>query len=164
MSDSVQLYVKTCEFCQRNKASNLKKAGLLQSLDIPDYPWQSCSMDFITQLPETSKGYDALMVVVDRLTRMTILIPTYTHVTAPEAARLFFEYIFKDHGMPESIVSDRDPRFTGKFWQHLYWCMGTKLRMSSAYHPQTDGLTFCVQPKLVWTLRLIYGTHLRLAK
>ena len=98
-------------------------------------------MDFVTQLPETSKGYDALMVVVDRLTRMTVLIPTYTHVTAPEAARLFFEHVFTRYGMPTSIVSDRDPRFTGNFWQHLYKCLGTKLRMSSAYHPQTDGLT-----------------------
>jgi transposase InsO family protein len=80
-------------------------------------------------------------LLTDLRARWTVLIPTYTHVTAPEAARLLFDNISRDFSMPESTVSDRDTRFTSSFWQHLYKCMGTKLRMSSAYHPQTDGLT-----------------------
>jgi len=141
MVDAVKLYIKTCSFCQRNKPSNMRKAGLLQSLDIPEFYWQSVSTDFITQLPETRRGNDALMVVVDRLSKMVILIPTQTTVTAAGAAKLFFENVFKDHGMPLSIVSDRDPRFTGNFWKALNASTGTNLRMSTAYHPQTDGLT-----------------------
>jgi len=141
MVDDVRLYVKTCGSCQRNKPSNQKKGGLLKSLDIPSYPFESVSMDFITQLPETARGNDALLVVVDRLSKLTILIPTNTTVSAAEAATLFYDNVFKNHGMPLSIVSDRDPRFTAKFWQEFYKCMGTTLKMSSGYHPETDGLT-----------------------
>jgi len=84
--EDVRLYVKTCGSCQRNKPSNQKKGGLLKSLDIPSYPFESVSMDFITQLPETARGNDALLVVVDRLSKLTILIPTNTTVSAAEAA------------------------------------------------------------------------------
>ena len=141
MVNDIRLYISTCDFCQKNKPSNTHRAGLLQSLDIPDCLWQSVSMDFITQLPETKQGYDALFVVVDRLSKMVVLIPTHTKVTAAGAATLYFEHVFKNFGMPESIVSDRDVRSTGRFWRELHKCTGTVLRMSTAYHPQTDGLT-----------------------
>ncbi len=99
----MKLYIKTCSFCQRNKPSNMRKAGLLQSLDIPEFYWQSVSTDFITQLPETQRGNDALMVVVNRLSKMVILIPTQTTVTVVGAAKLFFENVFKDHGLVHRI-------------------------------------------------------------
>ncbi len=104
MVDDVRLYIKTCERCQKNKPSNLKKAGLLTPLPIADNPFESVSLDFITELPETQRGHDALLVVVDRLSRLTTLIPS-----AAEAAALFYENVFVHFGMPTSIISDRDP-------------------------------------------------------
>jgi transposase InsO family protein len=98
-------------------------------------------MDFIMPLPMTDQGHDALLVIVDRLSRYTILIPTVTTITAVDTAHLFYDHIFRHFGMPTSIVSDRDVRFTSMFWQELFDCLGTNLRLSSAYHPQTNGLT-----------------------
>ena len=98
-------------------------------------------MDFITQLPTTQQGHDAIFVVVDRLTKRAHFIPTHTSVTAPEVATLFLNTIFKDHGIPRTIISDRDARFTSHFWKALFQELGTKLAMSTAFHPQTDGQT-----------------------
>ena len=98
-------------------------------------------MDFITQLPLTKKGHDAIFVVVDKLSKTIKAIPTTTNVTAPEVADLFFHHIFRHFGLPSIIISDRDSRFTGKFWQTLWAKLGTKLAMSTAFHPQTDSQT-----------------------
>ena len=141
MSKDIKRYVKTCDSCQRNKPSNQLPPGLLQPLTIPEQKWESISMDFIMQLPPTPRKHDAIMVVVDRLTKRAHFIPTNTTVTAPEVAKLFFENIFKYHGLPKTIISDRDPRFTSRFWTALFKLLGTKLNMSTAYHPQTDGQT-----------------------
>jgi transposase InsO family protein len=141
MERDVRLYVRTCDSCQRNKPSNQRKPGLLQPLPIPDHNWDSVSMDFVVRLPMTLTGYDAVMVVVDRLTKMAHLVPSTTDSTAEDTARLFFDEIFRLHGLPASIVSDRDPKFTSAFWQTLFSLTGTKLKMSTAYHPQTDGQT-----------------------
>ena len=92
-------------------------------------------------LPRTKKGHTALMVVVDRLSKRVVLIATKTEVTAIEAARLFFDNVVRHHGLPDSIVSDRDPRFTSRFWEGLFDLLGTKLARSTAQHPQTDGQT-----------------------
>ena len=88
-----------------------------------------------------SKGYDYLLVVIDRFTSQVHLLPTTTHATAKAVVWLFFTEIVRLHGMPESIVSDRDPKFTSKFWKELHRLMGTKLLMSTSFHPQTDGAT-----------------------
>jgi hypothetical protein len=98
-------------------------------------------MDFITQLPVTKKGYDAIAVFVDRLTKMVHFAPTYTDCSAIDVARLFNDTVFKHHGLPSKLISDRDPRFTSKFWTELTRLLGTKLKMSAASHPQTDGQT-----------------------
>ena len=98
-------------------------------------------MDLITQLPRTRTGYDAIFVVVDKYSKMIHCIPTTTTVTAPQLANLFFREIVRHHGLPTSIISDRDPRFTSSFWSELWKRLGTKLAMSTAYHPQTDGQT-----------------------
>jgi len=134
-------YVLHCPTCQRDKAQTVKKAGLLQPLPIPNFKWESVSMDFITQLPVTRAGNDAIAVFVDRLTKMVHFAPTTTDVTAEGVARLFNHYVFKHHGMPSELISDRDPRFTSKFWTELTRMLGTKLKMSTAFHPQTDGQT-----------------------
>ncbi len=133
--------VYTCDKCQKNKNVTQRAAGLLQPLEIPAHKWTDISMDFIVQLPKTQAGYDAILVVVDRLTKMCHFIPTHTSVDAHGTAELFREYIFKAHGVPESIVSDRDTRFTGKFMTDLCKILGIQQKMSSAYHPQTDGQT-----------------------
>lgn len=99
-------------------------------------------MDFIVQLPKTKEGFDAIMTVVERLTKRAYFLPTRTDATAADIAQLFFDRIVcAGHGLPLVIVSDRDARFTSKFWQALFKCFGTKISMSTAFHPQTDGLS-----------------------
>src|SRR4051812_10814739 len=98
-------------------------------------------MDFIVQLPITKSGYDAIVVFVDTFSKMVHFAPTKTTAMAPDTARLFFDHIFRLHGLPKSIVSDRDAKFTSKFWKSLFQTLGTKLAMSTAFHPQTDGQT-----------------------
>jgi hypothetical protein len=141
MEKSVRDYIRTCDSCQRNKPSNMLPPGLLQPLPIPDHNWDSVSMDFVVALPKTLDGNDAIMVVVDRLSKMAHFIPATTDMTAEGCARLFFDEVFRLHGLPTSVVSDRDPKFTSVFWRSLFQLTGTKLAMSTAYHPQTDGQT-----------------------
>jgi transposase InsO family protein len=141
MADSVLEFIKSCDSCQRVKPRFGKPPGLLQPLPIPEAPWTSVSMDFVTGLPKSKAGYDAILVVVDRLTKMARLIPTHTSVTARQTAQLFLDEVFRQHGMPDELVTDRDPRFTGNFFRSLCELMGVKQCMSTAYHPQTDGQT-----------------------
>jgi transposase InsO family protein len=98
-------------------------------------------MDFITQLPVTKAGFDAIVIFVDMFSKMVHFVPTRTTATAPDTARIFFDNVFKLHGLPKSIVSDRDAKFTSRFWKSLFNTLGTKLAMSTAFHPQTDGQT-----------------------
>jgi hypothetical protein len=103
--------------------------------------WESVSMDLITALPKTRNNKDAIVVFVDRLTKMTHFAAVTTSIGAKDLAEVFLEKVVKHHGVPLTIISDRDPRFTSKFWQHLMNRMGTSLKMSSAFHPQSDGQT-----------------------
>jgi len=135
------VYVTSCDSCQRNKASNQAPAGLLQPLDIPERRWDHITMDFVVQLPKTTKKHDAIVVFVEKLSKRTYFIPTTTDVTAPQVAEIFFNTIFKNHGLPKVIISDRDPKFTSRFWKALFEKLGTKLAMSTSHHPQTDGQT-----------------------
>lgn len=141
LSDVVSEYVKMCPSCQRVKHLTDRPAGLLQPLDVPTKKWQHISMDLITNLPRTESGKDAIIVFVDRFSKMAHFVASTTTVNAPTLARLFVDNIYRYHGMPESIVSDRDPRFTGTFWRSLFQLLNVKLRFSSAHHPQTDGQT-----------------------
>jgi len=140
VSSAVRDFCRKCGICQRTKGSSAPPLGLLQPLPIPERPWESVSMDLITDLPP-SGGYDSVFVVVDRLTKCLVLIPCTKTVNAPQLAQLFIDNVFKRFGMPTSIVSDRDPRFTGYFWKSLMSLLGTQLNMSTAAHPQTDGQT-----------------------
>jgi transposase InsO family protein len=141
MHREIKQYVSTCVPCQRNKPALQLPAGLLQPLPIPARPWSVVTMDLITQLPKTRAGHDAIVVFVDKLTKMAHYAPTVTAVDAPRVADLFFSQVVRHHGLPDSIVSDRDPRFTSLFWRALWQQLGTQLHMSTAYHPQTDGQT-----------------------
>jgi transposase InsO family protein len=122
------------------KDSTQKPQGLLKSLPIPSYPWQSIGIDFIGPLPKSGE-YDYVTVVIDRLTSMVHILPCVSTIRTSEFAHLFYKEIVRLHGLPESIVSDRDTKFTSKFWQELHRLLGTKLLMSTAFHPQTDGAT-----------------------
>jgi hypothetical protein len=136
----VEEYVKTCLTCQQNRTLNKKQAGLLQPLSIPEGLWESVSMDFMVSLPP-SRGFDAIMVVVDWFSKMAHFIPTKDEAMAQEIRRLFFSHVFKHHGLPKDIVSYRDPKFTSKFWRALWKRMGSELKMSTTFCPQTDGQT-----------------------
>ncbi|CAI7883137.1 unnamed protein product [Closterium sp. NIES-54] len=117
----------------------LKDRGLLQPLPVPEQPWQVVSLDFITGLPSTSRGHNSILVVIDKFSKMGHFILTNATATAEATTRLFFDRIITIHGIPATLISYRDPKFTSKFWKELMGLLGTKLAMSSAYHPKTDG-------------------------
>ena len=131
-------FCDTCGRCQVAKHSNQKPTGLLHSLPLPSRPWESIGIDFMGPLPDND-GYDYVMVVICRLSSMVHLIACSSTVKATEVAMLYYREIVRLHGLPDSIVSDRDPRFTSKFWAELHRISGTRLLMSTAHHPQTDG-------------------------
>ena len=137
----VEDFLRTCDACQRNKVDTSVPAGLLQPLPIPSRRWESISMDFITDLPKTHKGYDAILVVVDRLSKYAHFIPTITTLTAEELAEVFLDRVFKLHGMPQQVLTDRGSVFTSAFTQELFKHLQTHSLRSTAYHPQTDGQT-----------------------
>jgi hypothetical protein len=139
--DDVRDYVSSCVSCARNKANNQSPAGLLQPLPIPARRWETISMDFVGPLPTTTAGHDWLLVVVDKFSKMVHLIPCNQKVTAKEVAQLVYDGVIRLHGFPESIISDRDTRFTSRFWRALWKLTATQLKMSTSYHPQTDGQT-----------------------
>ncbi|GMF31673.1 unnamed protein product [Phytophthora lilii] len=141
MMKYIQRYVNTCEMCQRNKARQTKPPGLLQPLDIPRGRWVDISMDFVVSLPPSKDDYNAIMVIVDRLTKRAMFIATQTTDSAEDIAHVFMKSYVKDHGLPKTIVSDRDSKFTSKFWQAVIAAMGTQHNLSSAFRPQTDGQT-----------------------
>ncbi|POM60499.1 LOW QUALITY PROTEIN: putative retroelement [Phytophthora palmivora] len=127
----------------------------LQSLPVPADCWKSMSLDFVFGLPADDKGNTGILVFVCRLSKMVHLAPVRDKVTGKQAAQLLLDSVFRYHGLPGTIVSDRDPRFTGAFWDTLFQLLGTKLTMSTADHPQTDGQTERVNRALEDTLRSI---------
>jgi hypothetical protein len=153
----VKKYVRGCEKCQRTKTFPEKPRGTLSPNAIPERNWQYISVDLITQLPP-SMGYDAIMVVVDRLSKMIRVIPTNGEVTSEGVARLFRDRVWKDFGLPEVVISDRGSQFVSGFMKDLYGSLGVKLNPSTAYHPQTDGQTERVNQEIEEYLRL-YVNH-----
>jgi transposase InsO family protein len=158
MDSTIREYVTTCDRCLRTKATAHRPYGLLTPVETPSRKWDACNMDFVVQLPKTKRGHDALMVVIDRLSKLVVLIPTTTDATAAQTAQLFFDNVFRQHGLPRAIVSDRDSKFTSKFWNALHNLCGTKLSMSTAYHPQSDGLVERANRTVEEALR-IYVNH-----
>jgi len=148
----VRKYVRTCEVCQRVKPSPSTQAPL-RSLGIPTDNWRSISMDFIFGLPADKQNRTGILVFVDRFSKMVHLVPVKSSVSAQETAQLFVDTIFRLHGMPMEIVSDRDPRFTSVFWRSVFQLVGTNLSMSTAAHPETDGQTERVNRVLEDVLR-----------
>jgi hypothetical protein len=141
MKVEIARYVARYDTCKRVKAIHLKAAGPLQSLPIPTWKWEDISMDFIVGLSRTTKGYDSISVIVDRLTKIAHFLPAKIVYPVAIYAQLYIARILSLHGIPKTIVSDRGPQFVSKFWEELHKTLGTKLLHSLAYHPQTSGQT-----------------------
>ena len=138
MWESIKEFVIMCDIYSRSKIPRHRPYGLLRPFEIPRKPWTSISMDFIVDLPP-SKGFDSIFVMVDRLTKMAHFVPCNKTVTGKETARLFIDNVYKYHGLPDDIISDRGTQLTPKFWQSLFKILQVEIKLSSAYHPQTDG-------------------------
>ncbi|GAU51374.1 hypothetical protein TSUD_413070 [Trifolium subterraneum] len=139
MKTEIAEFVSRCIVCQQVKIEHQKPAGPLQPLEIPEWKWEHITMDFVTGLPRNQKGEDSIWVIVDRLIKSAHFIAVKSTYKASRYAEIFLEEIVKLHGVPLSIVSDRDPTFTSHFWRAFQKAMGTRLRMSTSNHPQTDG-------------------------
>jgi hypothetical protein len=153
-------WVRSCTTCQRNKTPALSPAGLLQPFEVPSQVWADISMDFIEGLPKVG-GKSVILTVIDRFFKYAHFIPLGHPYTAASAARAFFDGIVRLHGFPTSIVSDRDPVFTGNVWSDLFKLAGVTLRMSTAFHPQTDGQSEVVNKIIAMYLRCITGDRPR---
>jgi hypothetical protein len=141
MKIEIARYVAECDTYRRVKAVHMKTAGPLQSLPVPTWKWKDISMDFIVGLPTTTKGFDSICVIVDRLTKIAHFLPVKTDHPVVVYAQLYIARILSLHGVPKTIVSDCGQQFVSKFWRELHKSLGTKLLHSSTYHPQTSGQT-----------------------
>jgi len=141
MTTRVGEYVTTCDACQRNKPSQRLTPGLLMTIASPTRAAHTWTMDLITQLPKTRSGNDAIVVWVCKFTKLRHYAACKTAISAPALARLFLSTVVRHHGLPECIISDRDPRFTAHFWRAFWTAMGSTLNMGTAYHPESDGQT-----------------------
>jgi len=146
-------YVEGCNACQCNKNRTEQPAGKLMPNSIPEKLWMHISADFITKLP-LAQGYDSILVVVDRLTKMVHFIPTIEKTSAKGLARLFRDNMWKLHGLPESIISDRGPQFVAGLMRELNGILGIKSKLLMAFYPQADGQTKRVNQELEQYLRM----------
>ena len=147
-------YVRGCTTCAATKSSLQKPARLLRPLPIPEKPWRMITIDFVGPLPRTPDYFNYILVVVDKFSKMAHFIPTTTNVTAEETAKMLLDHVVRLHGLPESMISDRGHKFTAHLFQELWKAMGTDLRLSTAYHPQSDGQTERVNRELEQQLRV----------
>ena len=133
-------FTKQCLVCQKVKGERVKIPEKLQPLvDIPQMKWECISMNFIPGIPKVVGNFDSIFVVVDKLTKVSHLIPTRTTASASDIAQLFVREIVRLHGVSARIISDRDAKFTSKFWTAMFQSLGTQLNLSSLYHPETNG-------------------------
>ena len=147
MTRYVGRYVSTCDMCLWTKSSRRPPIGELHPLPIPSAPWDTISVDFIVELPQ-SAGHDSVMVIVDSITKHAHFVSTVTRISAAGAAHLFLNHVWKHHGLPWKVVSDRGPQFVVEFTQELYRLLRIKLAATTTYHPQGDGQTERVNQEL----------------
>ncbi|GJY56108.1 putative reverse transcriptase domain-containing protein [Tanacetum coccineum] len=139
MKADIATYVSKCLTCAKVKAEHQKPSGLLQQPEIPEWKWEKITMDFISGLPRTPSGYDTIWVIVDRLTKSAHFLPMKKTDSMEKLTQQYLKEIVCRHGVPVSIISDRDSRFASGFWRSLQKALGTDVNMSTAYHPETDG-------------------------
>jgi len=138
LKEDIKRYIQGCIKCQQNKVQHQQKAGELHPLEIPNGPWQDISIDMIGPL-SNSNGKDAILVIVDRFMKMIRLKATTTSISSEEIAKIYRDEIWKIHGVPRMITSDRGPQFASRFMEEFTKVLGTKRKLSTAYHSQTDG-------------------------
>ncbi|GAM88161.1 hypothetical protein ANO11243_061920 [Dothideomycetidae sp. 11243] len=146
LRNDVKKYLQECDTCHKSKHSRHKPYGLLQALKPPTQPWESVTMDFIGPLPLSEEPltgikYDSILVLVDRLTKYCYFVPMLTRATAEDMAFVFLKTIVSRHGVPKELITDRDKLFTSQFWQSFTDQIGTHHKLSTSFHPQTDGQT-----------------------
>ena len=139
MKQHVGYFFRRCLTCQQVRTEHQRPIGLLKPLEVAEWKWEHVTMDFLTHFPRTPWRHDMVWVIVDRLTKSTHFLVARTTFSLEEFYRLYVQEIICLHGIPVSIVSDRDPRFTACFWKSFQKAMGTQLMMSTAFHPQTYG-------------------------
>ena len=153
MAGDVERYVTTCDACQRNKHSKQLRPGLMMPLPLPEEPCMHWTTDAVTGLPRSKRGFDAIQVFVDRLTKLKRFAVARTTDGSEQLAGTTLRTIIGPHGMPKSMVSDRDPRITARFWRELSRVLGSEVNLSTAYHPQSDGQSEREIQTLITTLR-----------
>ncbi|KAI3702753.1 hypothetical protein L6452_28505 [Arctium lappa] len=132
-------YIERCVTCLQVKAEHQRPYGSLQPLSIPEWKWDNITMEFVTKLSKTLQGHDTMWVIVNRLTKCVHFLAMQETLPIEKLAKLYIDEVVSRHGVPQSIMSDRDSRFTSNFWASLQKELGTRLNMITAYHPQTDG-------------------------
>ncbi len=135
----VRRYVRNYHTCHRSKHSTQKPLGLLRPLLIPNKPWTDISLDFITKLPKTKRDKDSASVVIDRIAKEGHFIPGRKAISAEETAELMIQHVWRLHGLPSTLISDRGPQFVSLPWKKLCEALGIRAELSSGYHPETDG-------------------------
>ena len=152
MTQEVRQFVLDCPVCQTEKGSHLRPAGKLMPLEIPQRKWDHVVLDFVVGMPVQGE-YDAICTVVDKATKMCHFIPCSERITAKQVAKLYWQNVGKLHGIPSVLISDRDVRFTSRFWKELWRLLGTNLRMGSGFHPESSGQVEIFNQLLEQTLR-----------
>jgi len=152
MSKDIRSYITTCPICQQIKHARHLPYGLLQPIPIPSQPFEVVTMDFIGELP-SSKGFNAIFVMVCKLTKFAFFIPCTTNLNEEQAARMFFDKIVTLVGLPKQIISDRDTRWRNNFWKEVCQATGSKRALTTAYHPQADGQTEILNQTIEVTIR-----------
>ncbi|KAJ9541969.1 hypothetical protein OSB04_028475 [Centaurea solstitialis] len=139
MKRDVARYVESCLTCLKVKAEHQRPHGKMQPLEIPEWKWENITINLITKLPKTPRKFDAIWVIVDRLTKSALFLAIRESSTAEQLAEIYVKEVVSRHGVLVSIISDQDVRFTSRFWERFHSELGTRLHFSTAYHPQTDG-------------------------
>jgi hypothetical protein len=139
MKRAIIEYVFKCEICQQVKVEHQRPTGPLQPLTIPEWKWEMITMDFVLGFPKGRKGNDVIWVIVDRFMKSALFLPIKMTNSVDKLAKIYINEVVRLHGIPVSIVSDRDPRFTSRLWPIIQHALGTRLDMSTTFHPQTDG-------------------------
>ncbi|KAJ8402920.1 hypothetical protein AAFF_G00362340 [Aldrovandia affinis] len=158
MERDVREFVAACTICARNKVSQLAPSGLLRPLPVPHRPWSHIALDFVTGLP-SSNGHTVILVIVDRFSKAAHFIALPKLPSALETARLMMDHVFRLHGLPQDVVSDRGPQFASRFWRAFCSLLGASVSLSSGFHPQTNGQTERTNQTMENTLRCLASAN-----
>ncbi|KAJ8406907.1 hypothetical protein AAFF_G00291830 [Aldrovandia affinis] len=158
MERDVREFVAACNICARNKVSQLALSGLLRPLPVPHRPWSHIALDFVTGLP-SSNGHTVILVIVDRFSKAAHFIALPKLPSALETAHLMMDHVFRLHGLPQDVVSDRGPQFASRFWRAFCSLLGASVSLSSGFHPQTNGQTERTNQTMENTLRCLASAN-----